>query len=60
MVKNKITFLGLVETKHKKIIKGRMKRMWGNDDFGLCEVFASEMNGGGLTATWDKNTFEVS
>ena len=37
-----------------------MKRMWGNDDFGLCEVFASDMNGGGLTATWHKNTFEVS
>ena len=49
--KNKVSFLGLVETKHKKTIKSRMKRMWGNDEYGICEVFANEMNGGGLIAT---------
>ena len=56
----KISFLGLVETKHKSTIRSRMKRMWGNDDFDTCEVLASETNGGGLIATWDKTTFNVS
>ncbi|XP_057529832.1 uncharacterized protein LOC130808373 [Amaranthus tricolor] len=58
--KNKLTFMGLVETKHKKTIKNRMKRMWGNDEYELCEVFANEMNGGGLIATWDKISFNVA
>ena len=60
MEKNKVTFMGLVETKHKKEIKSRIKRMWGNDEYDICEVFANERNGGGLIATWDKNTFNVS
>ena len=47
----KISFMGLVETKHKRPIRSRMKRMWGNDDFDICEVFASQTNGGGLIAT---------
>ena len=55
----KITFMGLVETKHKRSVKNRMKRLWGNDDFDICEVFASETNGGGLIATWDRASFEV-
>ena len=46
-----ISFMGLVETKHKRSIKSRIKRMWGNDDFDICEVLASESNGGGLIAT---------
>ena len=37
-----------------------MKRMWGNDEYGICEVFANDRNGGGLIATWDKKTFNVS
>ena len=57
--KNKITFLGLVETKHKKTIKSRIKRMWGNDEYGFCEVFANDRNGGGLIAIWDKKTLNV-
>ena len=30
--KKKVTFMGLVETKHKRLIGCRMKRMWGSDD----------------------------
>ena len=56
----KILFMGLVETKHKRSIRSRMKRMWGNDEFDICEVLASETNGGGLIATWDKATLNVS
>ena len=56
----KISFMGLVETKHKRSIRSRMKRMWGNDDFDTCEVYASETNGGGVIATWDTTTFKVS
>ena len=43
-----------MKTKHNKTIKSRMKRMWGNDEYGICEVFANERNGGGLITTWDK------
>ena len=43
----KITFMGLVETKHKRSVKNIMKRWWGNDDFDICEVFASEKMGEG-------------
>ena len=43
LVKNKnIAFLGLVETKHRKPFKPRLKRLWGNDEYDYCEVFASD------------------
>ena len=34
--KKKITFMGLVETKHRKKFQPRMKRLWGNDDYDFC------------------------
>ena len=55
--KKKIFFMGLVETKHKKSVRSRMKRLWGNDDYDICESYASESNGGGMIAVWDKQTF---
>ena len=58
--KKKISFLGLVETKHRRSIRSRMKRMWGNDDFDICEVFANDTYGGGVIAAWDINNFSVS
>ena len=58
--KHKITFMGLVETKHRNSLQNRLKRMWGNEDFEFCEVFASATNGGGVIAVWDKNTFNAS
>ena len=57
MEKKKISFMGLVETKHKKSVRSRMKRLWGNDDYDICESYASESNGGGMIAVWDKQTF---
>ena len=57
---NNLSFLGLVETKHRRPIRRRMKRMWGNDDFEICEVLANDTYGGGLIATWDKKSFEVT
>ena len=42
----KVSFMGLVETKHKRSIRNRMKRMWGNEEYNICEVYASETNGG--------------
>ena len=56
----KVSFMGLVETKHKRTIRNRMKRMWGNDDFDICEIFAGETNGGVVIAAWDNTTFSVS
>ena len=55
-----VSFMCLVETKHKHSIRNRMKRMWGNDEYDICEVYASETNGGGVIATWDTKTFYVS
>ena len=61
IVKNKkVSFLGLVETKHRKSVRSRMKRIWGNDDFDVCEVFANDTNAGGVIAAWDVNNFSVS
>ena len=58
--KRKVSFLGLVETKHRRSIRIRMKRMWGNDEFDMCEVYANETNGGGVIASWDTKSFTVS
>ena len=58
--KKNVTFMGLVETKNKRSIRSRMKRVWGNDEYDICEVYASETNGGGVIATWDTKTFNVS
>ena len=58
--KKKIIFMGLVETKHRNSLQNRMKRMWGNEEFEIYEVFASDTNGGGVIAVWDTNTFNAS
>ena len=50
----KVNVMGLVETKHRKSLRNRIKRMWGNDEYDICEVFANETHGGGLIAVWDK------
>ena len=34
--------------------------MWDNDEYDICEVYASDTNGGGVTAAWDTRTFSVS
>ena len=49
--KNKVSFMGLVETQHKRSLRNIMKRMWGNDEYDICEVYASETSGSGLIAT---------
>ena len=56
----KVSFMGLVETKHRRSIRNRMKRMWGNEEYEICEVYASETNRGGVIAAWDTKTFNVS
>ena len=58
--RHKVSILGLVETKHKRSIKSRIKRMWGNDIYDMCEVYASEANGGGLVAIWDTTILRVT
>ena len=57
--RHKVSFMGLVETKHKRTLKSRIKRMWGNDVYDLCEVFASDTNGGGVVAIWDTSNLRV-
>ena len=47
----KVSFMGLVETKHKKTMRNRMKKLWGNDEYDMCEVYASDTNGGRVMAT---------
>ena len=34
--------------------------MWGNDEYDICEVYASDTNGGEVIAAWDTKTFRVS
>lgn len=58
--KNKISFLGLVETKHRRSSKRKIKRMWGSDDYHFCEVKASDTFSGGIIAVWDEEIFCVS
>ena len=58
--KHKISFVGLVETKHKRTLRNRIRRLWGNDDYDFCEVFASEAYGGGVVAIWDTTTLGVT
>ena len=41
-------------------MRSRLKRMWGNDEYDFCEVYASDTNGGGILAVWDTGTFHVS
>ena len=61
LVKNKnIAFLVLVETKHRKPFKPRLKRLWGNDEYDFCEVFASDTSSGGIIAIWDSQSFSAS
>ena len=57
---HKISFLDLVETKHKRTFTSRIKRMWGNDDYDMCEVYTSDTNGGGIVAIWDTTTLRVT
>ena len=52
--------MGLVETKHKKSFKPRMKRLWGNDEYDFCEALASDTNSGGIVVIWDKHSFTAS
>ena len=52
--------MGLVETKHRKSFQTRLKRIWGNDEYDFCEVFASDTNGGGMITVGDKQTFNAS
>ena len=52
--------MGLVETKHRKYFQTRLKRIWGNDEYDFCEVFASDTYGGGMITVGDKQTFNAS
>ena len=52
--------MGLVETKHRKSFQTRLKRIWGNDEYDFCEVFASDTYGGGMITVGDKQTFNAS
>ena len=52
--------MGLVERKHRKPFQSRLKRLWGNDEYDFCEIFASNTNSGGIIAVWDKQSFNAS
>lgn len=60
MRKNKISFMGLVETEHRRSLRGRIKRMWGSDDYHFCEVLANANYSGGIITIWDYGFFIVS
>ena len=55
-----VSFMDLVETKHKKSLQNKIKRMWGNEEYDICEVYATDASWGGIIAVWDKNTFKAS
>ena len=52
--------MGLVETKHRKTIKRRVKRLWGSDDYEWCESLATETYGGDIISVWDLGKFNIS
>ena len=60
VAKHKVSFMGLVETNHRRAIKSRIKRMWGHDAYGMCEVYASEAHSGGVVAIWDSTILRVT
>lgn len=60
VVTNKVSLMSLVETKHRKSIKCRLRRMWGGDDFDFYESFASIRHAGGIVIVWDQSKFFVS
>src|SRR5688572_11612447 len=59
VINNGISFMGLVETKHRRSIKGRIKRLWGCDDYDMCEVLASINYSGGIVVVWEASKFCV-
>lgn len=40
--KSSFSFLGLVETKHKRTCDRKVRRIWNNDEFEWCEVLAND------------------
>lgn len=60
VLENKISFMGLVETKHRRPIRSRVRRIWGNDNFDVCEVFANDNLAGGIVTVWDPEYFVVN
>lgn len=52
VVNNNISLMGLVETKHRRSIKSRLKKMWGSDDYDMCELVASNTYSGGIVVVW--------
>lgn len=58
--RNKISLLGMVETKHRHSFRRRVRRMWGNDGYDWCESHASDTHSGGIIAIWDTTEFLVS
>lgn len=53
--KNRVSLVGLVETKHRHSFGRRVKRMWGSDVYDWCESPASETHSGGIVVLWDPN-----
>ena len=60
VAKRRVSFLGLVETKHRRPMRNRIKRIWGNDEFDIYEVYANQTNAGGVIASWDTNSFKAT
>ena len=58
--KKKVSFMGLVETKHRHPFQNRFRRLWGNDEYDFCEIMASDTNAGGIIAIWDTQSFHAS
>ena len=57
MLKHKISFLGLVETKASSINDNMMQRLWGN--FVCDSAFINATNGGGgILCMWDNAFFQ--
>lgn len=53
IIRKKISFMGLVETKHRNSFNRGVGRMWGRDGFNWCESLASETYSGDIIVVWD-------
>ena len=56
ITQNTISFLGLVETKHKVSFSNKLRRIWANNDCDWCESLAAP-GVGSIIIIWDIGVF---
>lgn len=50
----RVTFLGSSKTKTKDLVERRVRKLWGDDNFGWATMDANDQGGGGLLCIWGR------